>query len=111
MKTWAITHHLKPIHVKLHLLALYLQLLAEQSKSKAAVEEACNALSWIHPIAGLTPPLADPFVKATRESLQWSLAKSVVKKSQLQWRLWRQLSKMLKDLGPWQIYAWQLPAY
>ena len=29
---------------------------------------------------GLTPPLADPFVKATREGLQRSLPKSVVKK-------------------------------
>ena len=79
-KTWAVTHHLEPIPVKPHLLALYLQHLAEQSKSKAAVEEACNALSWIHSSAGLTPPLADPFVKATMEGLQRSLAKPVVKK-------------------------------
>ena len=64
-------------------MALYLQLLAEQSKSKAAVEEACNALSWIHPIAGLTPPLADPLVKAIREGLQRSLAKPVVKKESI----------------------------
>ena len=68
-KTWAATHHLEPIPVKPHLLALYLQHLAEQSKSKAAVEEACNALLWIHSSAGLTPPLSDPFVKATLEGL------------------------------------------
>ena len=37
-------------------------------------------MSWIHPIAGSTPPLADPFVKVTQEGLQRSLAKSVVKK-------------------------------
>ena len=79
-KTWAATHHLEPIPVKPHLLALYLQHLAEQSKSKAAVEEACNALSWIHSSAGLTPPLSDLFVKATLEGLQRSLAKPVVKK-------------------------------
>ena len=66
--------------VKPHLLALYLQHLAEQSKSKAAVEEACNASSWIYSSAGLTPPLSDPFVKAMLEGLQQSLAKPVVKK-------------------------------
>ena len=79
-KTWAVTHHLEPIPARPHLLALYLQHLAEQSKSKVAVEEACNALSWIHSCAGLTPPLADLFVKATLEGLQRSLAKPVVKK-------------------------------
>ena len=79
-KTWAATHHLEPIPVKPHLLALYLQHLAEQSKSKAAGEEACNALSWIHSSASLTPPLSDPFVKATLEGLQRLLAKPVVTK-------------------------------
>ena len=79
-KTWAAAHHLEAIPVKPHLLALYLQHLAEQSKSKAAVEEVCNALSWIHSSAGLVPPLADPFVKATLEGLQRSLAKPVIKK-------------------------------
>ena len=37
-------------------------------------------MSWIHSSAGLTPPLADPFVKATMEGMQQSLAKPVVKK-------------------------------
>ena len=79
-KTWAVSHKLDPITVKPHHLELYLQHLAEISKSKVAVEEACNALSWIHSSAGLTPPLVDPFVKATLEGLQRSLAKLVVKK-------------------------------
>ena len=79
-KAWAVSHKLDPIPVKPHHLALYLQHLAELSKSKAAVEEACNALSWIHSSAGLTPPLVDPFVKATLEGLQRSLAKPVIKK-------------------------------
>ena len=37
-------------------------------------------MSWLHSSAGLAPPLADPFVKATLEGLQRSLAKPVVKK-------------------------------
>ena len=37
-------HNLKSIPVKLHLLTLHLQDLVEQSKSKAALEEPCNAL-------------------------------------------------------------------
>ena len=44
------------------------------------MEEACNAVSWMHASAGLSSLLADPFVKATLEGLQRSLAKPVVKK-------------------------------
>ena len=63
-----------------HQLSLYLQHLAEKSKSKAAVEEACNVLSWIHSSDGLVLPLVDPFIKATLEGLQQMLAKPVVRK-------------------------------
>ena len=79
-KTWANLHKLQPIPARPHELVLYLQHLAEHSKSKAAVEEACHALSWIHSSAGLIPLIVDPFVKATLEGLQRSLAKPVVKK-------------------------------
>ena len=34
-------------------------------KLKAAVEEACHTLSWIHSSAGLIPPTVDPFVVGT----------------------------------------------
>ena len=79
-RTWATAHNLKPIPANPHEVALYLQHLAELSKSKAAVEEACNALSWIHSSAGLVSPMVDPFVKATLEGLQRLLTKPVVKK-------------------------------
>ena len=79
-KTWANAKKLEPIPAKSHHFALYLQHLGEETKSKAAVEEACNAVSWVHSSAGLSSLLADPFVKATLEGLQRSLAKSVVKK-------------------------------
>ena len=64
-KIWEVSHKLDPIPVKPHHLTLYLQHLAEISKSKAAVEEV---LSWIHSSAGLTLPWVDPFVRATLES-------------------------------------------
>ena len=59
---------------------MYLQQLADESKSRAAVEEAANAVSWVHSSVGLTSPMADPFARATLEGLQRSLAKPVTKK-------------------------------
>ena len=59
---------------------LYLQHLADESKSRPAVEEAANTVSWVHSSAGLTSPMADPFARATLEGLQHSLAKPVTKK-------------------------------
>jgi len=44
------------------------------------VEEACNAVSWVHSSAGLIPLHADLFVKTTLEGMQRLLAKPVVKK-------------------------------
>ena len=36
-------------------LVLYMQHLSESTGSKAAVEEAVHALSWLHGLAGLQP--------------------------------------------------------
>ena len=47
--------------------ALYLQHLAVQSQSKAAVEEAANAVSWFNQSVGLQPINHDPFVKTVLE--------------------------------------------
>ena len=71
---------LKCIPAKPHLFALYLQHLSEWSNSKASVEEACNAVSWVYTTAGLSSPSVDSFVKATLEGLQRSLAKPTTKK-------------------------------
>ena len=60
-----------------------LQHLADGLGSKSAVEEACNSLAWVHSIAGLLSPTVSPFVKATLEGLQRSLAKPVIKKDPL----------------------------
>ena len=79
-KVWATSHNLVPVPAKPHEVALYLQHLAEDTKSKSAAEEACHALAWVHSTAGLASPSLHPFAKATLEGLQRSLAKPVVKK-------------------------------
>ena len=56
-----------------------MQRVSEVSRSKAAVKEVCNALSWIHFCAGLPSPVADPFVKVTLEGLRQSLDKPIIK--------------------------------
>ena len=85
MVTWAVSHDLDSTPVKLYQFALHPQHLAEQSRSKATVEEAWNALSWIHSIAGLVPPLVESFVKVNLESMKLTPAESVVQKSLSQW--------------------------
>ena len=65
-KAWASAKGLEPISARPYLFALYLQHLAEETNSKAAVEEAGNADFWVHASADLS----SPFVKATLEGLQ-----------------------------------------
>ena len=79
-KRWAATHDFDVIPARPHQFVLYLQHLSEIAKSKAAVEEACNATSWMHSCAGLISPMSDPFVRTTLDGLWRSLAKPVVKK-------------------------------
>ena len=79
-KNWACSKGIEAVPAKPHLFALYLQHLSKGSSSKASVEEACNAVSWVHTSAGLSSPSCDPFVKATLEGLQRSLAKPTIKK-------------------------------
>ena len=79
-KTWAGSKGLEAVPAKPHLFALYLQHLSEETNSKTSVEEACNAVSWLHTTADLSSPSCDPFVKATLEGLPQSLAKPMTKK-------------------------------
>ena len=60
--------------------ALYLQHVADQTKSKAAVEEAVNALASVHGLAGLDSPTSSPIVQETLQGLKRILAKPVLKK-------------------------------
>ena len=80
-KEWAVGYGMEAIPAKEFRFTLYLQHLASTSKSRSAVEEACNSLIWVHSTAGLLSPVSFPFVCATKEGLQRILAKPVVKKS------------------------------
>ena len=61
-------------------LAFYLQGVADSAKSKSTVEEAVNAISWAHQMAGVPSPTDSTFVKSTMQGLQRKVAKPVVKK-------------------------------
>ena len=61
-------------------LTLYLQHLAGTTQSRASVEEAVYAITWIHEMAGLTSPAANPFVQTVLSGLRRSLSQPVAKK-------------------------------
>ena len=79
-KMWAISHQLPTFPAQAHYVALYLQHLAERAKSKSAVEEAVNALAWMHSLAGVNSPTDSSMVQETVQGLKRSLAKPVHKK-------------------------------
>ena len=60
--------------------ALYLQHVGDTTKSKAMVEEAVNAISWVHTLSGLPPIAESVFVGAVKAGLQRMLAKPTRKK-------------------------------
>ena len=95
-KTWASSYKLQPLPAKSHQFVLYLQHLAAESKSRAAIEEAGNAVLWIHSSAGLTSPMTDPFVRAT---LQRTLAKPVVKKETISTEMLRAIVQDAEKSG------------
>ena len=60
--------------------ALYLQHLGDTLQSWSAVQDAVNAVSWVHQLAGFEPVAQSPFVQATVDGLKRSLARPKVKK-------------------------------
>ena len=60
--------------------ALYLQHLDETVQSKSAVEEAVNAIGWVHQLSGRPSLTESPFVRATLSGLQRKLAKPKIRK-------------------------------
>ena len=80
-KTWAVSHGFTPLPANSSQAALYLQHLGDTTKSKASVEEAFNALAWIHSSSGLPSPILCPFLRTTLEGLQRILARPVTKKT------------------------------
>ena len=79
-KSWASSHHLPTFPAQSHYVALYLQHLTEQMKSKSAAEEAVNALAWVHGLAGTSSPTNNAVVQKTLQGLKRTLAKPVQKK-------------------------------
>ena len=73
-RTWAIAHELPPFPAKEHHVAFYQQSIGQRLESKSATEEAVNALSWVHSLAGMESPTSRPIVQATLQGLRrmWS---------------------------------------
>ena len=80
-KSWAATKSVivafpaKPFHI-----ALYLSYLIQKSETSSPVEEAVNALSWMHTIACVEDPTKHSLVKQVLEGAKRILAHKVVKK-------------------------------
>lgn len=75
-KVWAEgVHSGSGFPVNVALFALYLQHVGETIKSRSAVSEAVNALSWVQLLAGVEPVSHNPFIKAINEGFQRSLAR------------------------------------
>ena len=80
-KSWAEAHEeIVVFPVRECDFSLYLQHLGDITGSKAAVEEAVNAVGWVHQLAGY-PTVADsPFVRLALDGLQRRLARPKVRK-------------------------------
>lgn len=72
---------------------LHLEHLSKVTASRAAVEEAANAISWVHGITGLASPTAHQAVQAIVEGARRLLAKPKVRKEPL---TVRDLQKMVR---------------
>ena len=94
-KTWAEARREVPAFpVKDIHLALYLQHLSE---SRAAVEEAVHALSWLHEVAGLESVGTSPIVQATLAGLRRMLARPKSRKEPVTADM---LKEMVEAAGP-----------
>ena len=56
-RTLAMMHQLPSFPAKEHHVVLYLQNIGHKLESRTAAEEAVNALSWVHSLAGLNSPM------------------------------------------------------
>ena len=79
-KAWATSHKLPFFPAEIPHVALYLQHLKETKYSKSAVEEAVNALGWVHTMVGKPSPASSPFVQTVVEGMKRELAMPVHKK-------------------------------
>ena len=74
-KRWATERELVAFPVETARFVLYLQYIGDNTGSKAAVEEAVNAVSWVQRLAGQEQVSQSPLVKSIVEGFQRLLAK------------------------------------
>lgn len=80
-KQWASRKDIRSFPVCAHKFVLYLQHVGEATKSRAAVEEAVNAIAWMQRLAGEEVTVAqDPLVKLVVDGFQRLLARPKVRK-------------------------------
>ena len=79
-KSWARDHKLPVFPVKAAHLVVYLQYVSEVTRSKAALDDAFNAIAWAHSVGGKASPTKEAFVAATLKRLQRRHTKPVTKK-------------------------------
>ena len=96
LEAWAEKHNPTVFPVNEHCVALYLQHLGEKLQSKSAVEEAVNALNWVHSLAGVQSPTQSPLVQATAEGLRRLLARPVKKKTPMAVDILSEIAKNAK---------------
>ena len=77
-------------------MALYIQFLADGTKSRSAIKEACNSIPWVHLMTGLASPTVSPFEKAMLEGSQRVLGNPTVKKAPVTPVM---LEEMVRDAG------------
>ena len=96
-KRWAESHKAIVVFPVREIdLALYLQYLGNTTESKSAVEEAVNAVGWVHQLAGYPAVSGSPFVRIVLEGLQCKLAKPKVRKEPVTSDM---MSAMVNSLG------------
>ena len=95
-KSWATEQQIASIPAKDHHMALYIQFLADSTKSRTAIKEAYNSIAWVHSLTGLASPTVSPFVKAMLESLQRVLENPTMKKVPVTPVM---LEEMVRDAG------------
>ena len=93
-RAWAIAHELPTFPAKEQHVALYLQSIGQRLESKSAAEEAVNALTWVHSLAGLDSPTDRPFVQATLQGLRRMWSKPVQKRKPMTTEI---LADMVQD--------------
>ena len=66
---WAVKNHTTSFPVAVPMFALYLQDVGDRSKSKHAVKEAINVVSWVQSLAGVEPVSQnqDQLMKGSKE--------------------------------------------